>query len=334
MRLRRSNLEEPGIRRQRRGSGFRYLDPNGDLVGADTRQRISALAIPPAWTDVWIAPYANGHIQAVGTDDAGRRQYLYHEHWRLSRDREKHARVLRLARRLPAIREAVEQDLTAKGLGRERVLAAALRMLDYGVFRTGGEEYLEDYGTHGVATLHREHATVRSGDIEFEFPAKGGLDRSAVLSDETLAAAVTAMKRSKTDSDRLLVYRTTSGWCEVTADEVNARFKVLAGDDFTVKDLRTWQATVIAAIALAEADPPTSKTARKRVERQALEVVAEELGNTPAVARKSYVDPNVFEAFTRGRTIERALSRIGSNDRSDPAIRLRIERAVIRLLSE
>lgn len=332
MRLRRSHLEEPGIRRHKRGSRFSYVDPDGDTVDADTRERISALAIPPAWTEVWIAPYSNGHLQAVGTDDAGRRQYLYHEHWRLSQDREKHARVLRLAKRLPHIREAVEAALKGTGLTRDRVLAAALRMLDYGVFRTGGEQYLEDYGTHGVSTLLREHVTVRRGGVTFEFPAKGGLDRTAQLTDSTLATAVTALKRGRAESDRLLVYRIKSGHCEVTADEVNTRFKELAGDDFTVKDLRTWQATVIAAIALAEADPPKSKTGRKRAERQAMEIVAEELGNTPAVARRSYVDPRVFDAFASGRTIGRALSRIGSNDLSEPQTRVRIERSVIRLL--
>jgi DNA topoisomerase-1 len=332
VRLRRSDLQRPGLSRRRRGAGWSYLDVDGHLVDGETRQRISSLAIPPAWQDVWISPYPNGHIQAVGTDVAGRRQYLYHEQWRLTRDELKHARVLTLARRLPKVREAIGIDLVRPQLDRDRVLATALRMLDYGLFRSGNESYTEDNGSHGVATLLREHVIARRDQVAFDFPAKSGVARSLTLIDAPLAEAVRALRRARTGTDRLLVYRCEGGWGEVHADTVNQRFKELAGADFTVKDLRTWRATVVAAMEFSRLDHPTTRAARTRAERTVMEAVAQELGNTPAVARSSYVDPRVVETFGRGQTIARALSRIGTDDLTDPAVRLAVERAVIRLL--
>lgn len=333
MRLRRSKPDGPGIRRLRRGRGFSYVDASGQAVDPQTRERISSLAIPPAWQDVWISPWPHGHIQAVGTDDAGRRQYLYHEAWHESRNEAKHLRVLTLARGIHTVREAVETDLTARALGRDRVLGVALRMLDYGVFRTGGEAYVQEHGTHGVATLLREHVCLRRGEVVFEYTAKGGLQRSVSLRDDKLAAAIRALRRARCDSDRLLVYRDGREWREVHADDVNARFKELAGEDYTVKDLRTWRATVVAAVALAQAGPVGSKAARARAERAAMELVAEELGNTPAVARRSYVDPRVVEHFGAGRTIAAALQRLGGHDLMVPEVRQGVERAVVRLLA-
>ena len=332
MRLRRSDLQRPGLRRRRRGTGWSYVDADGHPMDVETRQRISALAIPPAWQDVWISPFPNGHIQAVGTDAAGRRQYLYHEQWHLTRDELKHARVLTLAGRLPAVRDAVERDLVRPTLDCDRVLATALRMLDYGLFRSGNESYAEDNGSHGVATLLRGHVVASRDRVSFDFPAKSGVARSVSLVDAPLADAVRALRRARTGTDRLLVYRGDRGWCEVHADTVNQRFKELAGDGYTVKDLRTWRATVVAAMEFARLDPPTTKAARTRAERAVMEAVAEELGNTPAVARRSYVDPRVVETFGRGQTIARAMSRIGTDDLTDPDVRLRVERAVIRLL--
>jgi DNA topoisomerase I len=332
MRLRRSDLQRPGLSRRRRGSGWSYVDADGHPVDAETRQRISSLVIPPAWQDVWISPYLNGHIQAVGTDAAGRRQYLYHEQWRLTRDELKHARVLTLARRLPKVRQAIETDLMRPGLDRDRVLATALRMLDYGLFRSGNESYAEDNGSHGVATLLREHVVARRDQVAFDFPAKSGVARSLTLVDEPLADAVRALRRARTGTDRLLVYRCERGWGEIHADTVNERFKELAGADFTVKDLRTWRATVVAAMEFSRLEHPGSKAARTRAERTVMEAVAQELGNTPAVARSSYVDPRVVETFGRGQTIAPALSRIGTDDLTDPEVRLAVERAVIRLL--
>ena len=229
MRLRRSDLQRPGLSRRRRGSGWSYVDADGHPVDAETRQRISSLVIPPAWQDVWISPYPNGHIQAVGTDAAGRRQYLYHEQWRLTRDELKHARVLTLARRLPKVRQAIETDLVRPRLDRDRVLATALRMLDYGLFRSGNESYTEDNGSHGVATLLREHVIARRDQVAFDFPAKSGVARSLTLVDAPLADAVRALRRARTGTDRLLVYRCDGGWGEIHADTVNERFKELAG---------------------------------------------------------------------------------------------------------
>jgi DNA topoisomerase IB len=326
-------VDRPGFTRRRRGTGFSYLDAEGKVIrDAEVVERIRALAIPPAWQDVWICPYPNGHIQAVGTDEAGRRQYLYHAQWRTDQDADKHERVRRLVPRLPAFRKAVDRDLCAKGLSRERVLAVALRMLDYGVFRTGNTQYADEYGSRGAATLLREDVQVRKGQLVFDFTAKGGVRRTLELEDRKLVAAVTALKRSRPKSPLLLVYRDRDGWHDVTADQINERFHELVGDDYTVKDLRTWTATVHAAVALAQADPPKTKTAKKAAVKAMLTEVSEHLGNTPAVARASYVDPRVITQYEEGRTIARAIDNAGS-DLDKHTVRMKLERSVARLLT-
>ncbi|SDH84042.1 DNA topoisomerase IB [Actinokineospora alba] len=333
MRLRRSDPDGPGARRVRHGRGFRYVDHTGaPVTDPEYLDRIRALVIPPAWREVWICPHPNGHLQAVGLDDAGRKQYLYHEQWRRDRDDEKHERVLRLAARLPRIRKQVHADLVTSGLGRDRVLAGALRILDRGVFRTGGEEYAEENDSHGVATLLREHVEVRRGEVRFCFPAKSGVERVAVIRDPDLGKLVTALRRGRADDDRLFAYRNGGERHEVRAAEVNDRFRELAGDGFTVKDMRTWTATVLAAAEFAAQDPPKSKTATKRTEAQVMRAVSEQLGNTPAVARRSYVDPRVPELFQEGRTIEATLRKLASQDLENPEVRERLEHAVLRLL--
>ncbi|NBH05264.1 DNA topoisomerase IB [Amycolatopsis sp. SID8362] len=330
-RLRRSDLRGPGIRRIRRGRGFSYVLPDGSPVtDEELLARIKDLVIPPAWRDVWICPHPNGHVQAVGTDVAGRRQYRYHDQWRRDRDEEKHDRVLAMARRLPGWRESVAADLAGRGLTRKRVLAAALRMLDRGIFRTGGEEYAEENGTHGVATLLREHASVRGDECRFRYVAKGGLEREVAIRDAALAAAVKSLLRSRSGSDRLLCYREGGTWHEVHASDVNERFKELAGEDCTAKDLRTWTATVLAAAAFAAADPPTSESARKRAEAGVMREVSRALGNTPAVCRSSYVDPRLVEAYRGERTIAAALKRAGRLEGDDA--REVLEKACARLL--
>jgi DNA topoisomerase I len=302
MRLRRSDGGGPGIRRVRRGRGFSYVDDVGKPVtDRETLERVRGLVIPPAWRDVWVCPYSNGHIQAMGSDDAGRRQYLYHEAWRAARDEEKFDRLLELAVRLPTVRASIASDLRGSGLGCARVLAGALRILDRGVFRTGGEEYAEENDSRGVATLLREHVRLRAGELRFRFPAKGGIERVAVVRDNELARLVSALRRGRDDHDRLFVYRDDSGARhEITARDVNVRFKELAGEECTVKDLRTWTATVLAATEFAGLDRPGSKTAGKRAEAVVMRAVAEQLGNTPAVARRSYVDSRVCQAFRDG----------------------------------
>jgi DNA topoisomerase I len=341
VRLRRSNLDQPGIRRVRRGSGFGYVDADGRAVDAETRERVKALVIPPAWQDVWICPYPNGHIQAVGTDDAGRRQYLYHAAWHEERAREKHDRVLVLARKLPAVRKQISADLRTNGLTRRRVTAAGLRMLDAGLFRSGGEEYEAEHGSHGVATLLRSHVSVSGEDVTFEFPAKSGVTREAVMTDQPLARIILSLKRSGYPGERLLAYRDTSGWHELRSGDLNVAFKELVGEEYTVKDLRTWAATVIAAVALAQTGPVASEHELKRAEKDAMTVVAEHLGNTPAVARRSYVDPRVLDEYSVGRTIARGLSRLTKADRArlerGELVRVRdrdtLERAVLRLVN-
>ncbi|CAM3308576.1 DNA topoisomerase IB [Kibdelosporangium persicum] len=303
MRLRRSDPNGPGLTRRRRGKGWQYIDENGAPACQEACERATGLVIPPAWRDVWICPYPNGHIQAVGIDDAGRRQYLYHEQWRRERDEEKHERVLELVERLPKFRQAIENDLTGRGLTCTRVHAGALRLLDRGVFRTGNEQYSDD--SRGVATLLRDDVTIVQGELLFCYTAKGGIERRLRMKDSLLVKLIRSLRRASADTDRLLVFRDGRRWREVHADSVNARFKELTGDEFTAKDLRTWNATVVAAVAFAEVhDPPRSRTAAKKVEAAVMDRVAEQLGNTRAVARRSYVDPRVVSAYTEGRTID------------------------------
>lgn len=291
MRLRRSDPAGPGWTRRRHGKGFRYVDASGQALTADDVSRVKALVIPPAWREVWISPHPTGHIQAVGYDDAGRRQYLYHEQWRADRDAEKFDRVLKLAPRLPKFRAQVAGDMRSRG--RRRLLAIALRMLDLGVFRVGHEQYTEDNGTHGVATLLCEHLSVRGDRVRFRFPAKHGVEVDEEIADPPLARAVRSLLRDKTPDCRVF---------DLTADDVNERFRELVGDEFSVKDLRTWHATVRAAQAFAEALAQRGKPSQRAVSA-VMKEVAEHLGNTPAVARKSYVDPRLVEAFENGEVI-------------------------------
>jgi DNA topoisomerase-1 len=343
VRLRRSDPSSPGLRRIRRGRGFSFVDAAGRSLDDETRERVLGLVIPPAWREVWICPYPNGHIQAMGTDEAGRRQYLYHPQWRVARDQDKHERVRRLAGRLPKVRKAIERDIVRTGLGRDRVLAVALRMLDAGLFRTGGEEYQAENGSHGVATLLRSHVSVKQDLMTFSFPAKAGVEREASLRDPLLARAVVCLKRSKAPGERLLQYHDLNGWHEVSSADINTAFKALAGEEFTVKDLRTWAATVTAAAALSQSEGSDAGLTggRRKSQRVALAMVAEHLGNTAAVARRSYVDPVVIDEHDLGRTIAPALKRALSSadrhrlDRGDLASirnRAQLERAVLRLL--
>jgi DNA topoisomerase-1 len=320
MRLRRSVLIKPGIARKRAGKGFAYYAPEGDrLTDADTVQRIKELVIPPAWKKVWISPHINDHIQAVGTDAAGRRQYLYHPAWHQERSEEKFDRVLEMSTQLPAWRASVARDLAGRGLTRERVLALALRMLDRGYFRAGGEAYAEEHESYGISTLLCEHVTLRRDAVAFDYPAKSGVRRTVEIEDADVVKVVRSLMRRPDRTERLLMCRNTSGWAEVHSDDLNARFKELVGTDYTVKDLRTWHGTVLAATAFADADPPVSQRVTKRVEAAVMREVAEELGNTPAVARGSYVDPRVVTGYERGLTIAAAAGRAERARRPDAA---------------
>lgn len=226
-------------------------------------ERIRGLAVPPAWVNVWICPWPNGHIQAIGTDAAGRRQYLYHDDWRLRRDRQKFDRVLAFARSLPRLRGVVARDLAAEGLGRERVLAAAVRLLDIGCFRIGGEEYAEDHETFGIATLQKKHVRLRGTSMVFDYPAKGSHRGIVEVGDDQAQAVVSALKSRRAGGQDLLAYKQDRRWVSASSEDVNAYIKARAGDDYSAKDFRTWSATVLAAATLAGADrvPPSRAAA-------------------------------------------------------------------------
>jgi DNA topoisomerase-1 len=333
MRLRRSTVGGPGLRRVHRGRGFSYVDSERNAVDdPEILARIDALVIPPAWKNVWICPYPNGHIQAVGADSAGRKQYLYHAQWQAERAEEKYDRTLSMAKRLPDWRLRVLDDLKGLGLHRERVLAVAHQLLDVGYFRAGGEEYAQENGSFGLATLQREHIRMHAGAMEFDYPAKSGVRRTVTLEDPMLVRAVRSLLRADTRSPRLLVYRNSDGWAEIRADDINSRFREVVGDEFSIKDLRTWHGTVLAAEAFSYAPEPTSKTARRRAEAAVMKAVAEELGNTPAVARGSYVDPRVVRAYEDRVTIAPALRR-AERERSAAARQQIIERAAARMIT-
>nr|WP_208405468.1 DNA topoisomerase IB [Cellulomonas uda] len=312
--MRRVRIDSPGWTRRRAGRGFVYLDHDRlRITDAEHLTRIVGLAIPPAWQDVWICPLPHGHIQAAGLDDAQRRQYLYHAQWRVRRDRLKHDHVLDVARRLPAARRHVRRDLRLEGFPRDKALALAFRLLDLAYLRVGGEGYAARHGSYGLATLRKDHVRVLPpqtdsdpGRVHLHFPAKSGQVRDTVVEDDDVAALVRTLVRRRDDSPELLAWRDEAAgvWRDVTSADVSAYVKRRLGADATPKDFRTWHATVLAARGLAAAGPaPASDRARRRVVTQVVRDVAEELGNTPAVCRASYIDPRVVDLWERGETI-------------------------------
>jgi DNA topoisomerase IB len=322
------------VRRVRRGRGFSYVGPDGAPASPEDVQRIRDLVLPPAWQDVWICPWPNGHIQAIGTDAAGRRQYRYHDQWRVQRDAAKHERVLEVARRLPAAREVVAQHLAQDGYGRERVLATAFRLLDLGFFRIGSEEYAEDNGTYGLATIRREHVSVHGDTIEFEYLAKHGKERHQSVVDAEVRTVVRGLQRRRDPSPELLAYKVGRTWRDVRSTEVNEYVREVVGGDVSAKDFRTWHATVLTAVGLAvSALAPQSPTAQKRAVTRVVKEVADYLGNTPTVARSSYIDPRVIDLFHDGTTIGPALERLGADAAfGSPATHGEVEAAVLDLL--
>lgn len=336
-RLRRADLSEAGIIRRRRGRGFSYIwaAEGRPVTEPEVLARIEALVIPPAWTDVWICPWPNGHIQAVGTDAAGRRQYRYHDAWRVQRDQMKFDRVLSIARLFPAAREKAAVALATKGLNKDRVLAAAFRLLDLGFFRVGGEEYADDNGSYGLATLRREHVSFEGRLVIFEYPAKSGKQRVQSIVDDDVRKVVRALVNRRDTSPEVLGYRTHTGWRDVTSADINSYLRELVGTDVSAKDFRTWHATVLMAVALAVSEQvPKSPSARSRAKARAYREVADYLGNTPAVARKSYVDPRVVDRYDDGETIARTLIQVAANPNgANPILHGEVEAAVLRLLS-
>jgi DNA topoisomerase-1 len=306
IRLRRSNTSGPGYTRRRSGRGFSYLDATGLVIAdAELRSRFAALAIPPAWRDVWIAPHPNGHIQATGVDAAGRRQYLYHPDWRLKQDRVKFARALELAESLPRARGYVTRCLHQPGATRTRALAAAFRILDSGALRIGSDRYAEENGSHGLTTLTRSHVSVDGDTVHFAFPAKSGQTWDSSLKDADVAAFVRDAPDDSPDAP-FLAWDDDGVPRTVSAAEVNEFIKEHTGGDFTAKDFRTLRGTIAAAISLAKSGPEATKRARARALTAAMKAAAEVLGNTPTIARTSYVDPRVVDAYTSGETIDPA----------------------------
>jgi len=331
-RLRRADCSQPGIERRRRGRGFEYLLPDGSrLDDEETFARIRELAIPPAWKDVWICLDPRGHLQATGVDAAGRKQYLYHEQWRTRRDQQKFDEMLEFAQALPRLRRVVRRDLDGSDVGRGRVLAAAVRLLDRGLFRIGSEDYAEQNQSYGLATLLKEHVSLNGTRLHFDFPAKSGQRRKQVIDDPLVLPVMRALKRRRGGSEELLAFRAGGRWVDVTSADINDYVKDVIGDGYSAKDFRTWNATVIAAAALA-GEVPATGAARKRRENEAVKLVSFFLGNTPAVCRASYIDPRVFDRFQSGWTIAIELGP-GEDPFARDRKRRRLERAVADLIS-
>jgi DNA topoisomerase IB len=320
------------------------VDASGERVKRDeVLQRIAELAIPPAWKDVWICVDPLGHLQATGVDAAGRKQYIYHERWRAHRDRQKFEDMVAFASALPGLRRDVARALSSKrdararpDLQRDRVLACAVRLLDLGFFRIGSEDYAERNGSYGLTTMHREHVTIRGHEMVFDFPAKSGRRRVQTIRDRGALTVVAALKRRRS-GEQLLAYRRARGWVDLRAADVNSYIREHTRDEFSAKDFRTWNATVLAAAALGNATRSASaQQPSKRAVRDAIRWVADMLGNTPAICRSSYIDPRVIDHYYANATIAPALERISSNgpDLARARVRASVERAVLQLLDE
>jgi DNA topoisomerase I len=334
-RLRRVDCAGPGIVRRRRGRGFEYFDEDGRKITEPTvLERIGELAVPPAWKDVWVCPYPLGHIQATGVDAAGRKQYRYHDLWRERRDREKFESMIEFARALPRLRSRVEGDLRKREITRERSLACAARLLDRGSFRIGSEDYAEENDTYGIATMQKRHVTVDGSVITFDYEAKGGQRRRQWVDDRPAARTLRVLKARRGGGEELLAYKHGRRWVDVTSVDINAYVKEATGGDFSAKDFRTWNATLVAAVGLAVAGEAAmgSKTARKRAKTRAIKEVALYLGNTPAVCRASYIDPRVFDRFDGGLTIGGVLPLLAGDGSSWPRLHGAMEEGVLALI--
>jgi DNA topoisomerase-1 len=302
--------DRPGIRRVHSGKGFRYVGPDGKTVrDRDTLARIRSLAIPPAWTDVWICPLANGHLQATGHDDQGRKQYRYHPRWRAVRDETKYDRMIAFGQALPRIRAGVEQDLAQPGLPRSKVLATVVRLLETTLIRVGNEEYARENGSFGLTTLRNCHASVEGETVRFTFRGKSGICHSIRVNDRRLARIV--RRCQDLPGQELFQYLDDDGTPrEIDSADVNAYLQEIAGEEFTAKDFRTWAGTVLAARALQEFESFDSEAQAKRNVVSAIESVSKRLGNTKAVCRKCYVHPDVINAYLDGSLLDTLRQRV------------------------
>lgn len=336
-RLRRVDCATPGITRRRRGRGFEYLQADGTRVeDLTTLQRIKDLGIPPAWADVWICSLENGHLQAVGMDAAGRKQYLYHQDWRRRRDQEKFDHMLEFARSLPKVRHLTNEHLMETGPTRDRVLACAVRLLDRGMFRIGGESYAEANETFGLATMRKDHVKLTDRTVIFEYVAKSKKERLLSLVDPDVFEVVKALKKRRSGGDELLAYKVGNRWRDVKSLEINEYLREISGGEYSAKDFRTWHGTVLTAVALAvSTEAFATKTGRKRAVARAFQEASHYLGNTPAVCRKSYVDPRVIDRYESGVTIAGVVEELGEVDAfGEPAHQGAVEEAVLDLIEE
>ena len=335
-RLRRSDCSGAGVRRVRRGKGFSYQHDGGVPVrDPDELLRLKQLAIPPAWQEVWICGDPLGHLQATGIDAAGRKQYLYHPRWRELQDRKKFDHMVDFARELPTLRRRILADLEGAELDARRVLACAVRLLDIGLFRIGSEQYADDEGGVGLATLERGNVALGDGAVIFDYLGKAGIRRVQAIQDAPAMAVVTALRRRRSGPEQLLAYKEGRRWHGVRSEQISEYLKAVIGDEHSAKDFRTWNATVLAAVSVA-ADGREARTqrARRRVIDGAVRGVAEVLGNTPAVARRSYIDPRVFDRYLSGWTIGGAVDRLGGLHGPDDRRRTQLETAVLDLLDD
>jgi DNA topoisomerase-1 len=293
----RSDPRGPGISRARQEGAYRYISPGGaDIFDAQTIARIRGLAIPPAWRNVWISPDPFGHIQATGVDSRGRTQYRYHQLWREQRDAQKFEHMLRFAAALPTLRSATLQDLGHRGLDRGRVAASAVRLIDLGLFRLGSERYAELDHHYGAATLEKRHVSVRGDGVVFDYVGKEGKRREVTVTDRAVLSTVRSLARSNNGMDTLFCWQNGETWHPLHSHDISAYIAENAGGHFTAKEFRTWNATVLMALLLANAGPTTTRRARSVIVASIREVAAW-LGDTPAVARASYIDPRLINRY-------------------------------------
>ncbi len=291
---------EPGISRVKRGQSFRYIGPDGKPVNDPaTLNRIRSLVIPPAWTDVWICRHPEGHLQAVGRDAKGRKQYRYHPQYRNQRDQTKYSRMLAFGKALPAIRARVEADLSLPGLPRDKVLAAVVKLLEGTCMRIGNDEYKEQNDSYGLTTLQDHHVEVSGSKMHFRFRGKSGQEQDIEMKDPRLAKIVKGC-RDLPGYELFQYYDDAGNVCDVTSTDVNNYIREITGDDFTAKDFRTWGGTGWAALVFEELGPATTATEAKKQVVEAIRKVSQRLGNRPATCRKYYVHPAILEAYADG----------------------------------
>lgn len=329
--LRYINDLRPGIRRERVGDGFRYIDPKGnEVTDPKTLDRIKSLGIPPAYEDVWISPIANGHMQATGRDAKGRKQYRYHPRWRQVRDETKFERMLQFGAALPLIRQQTEEHLKLPGMPRLKVLATVVRLLETTLIRVGNDEYARQNKSYGLTTMRDKHVVIEGATVTFEFKGKSGKKHHISVEDRQLAKIV--RKSRDLPGYELFQYIDEGGERrDVTSDDVNAYLREITGQEFTAKDFRTWAGTVLAALALQEFEAFDSEAQAKKNIVAAVKNVSERLGNTPSIARKSYIHPAVLDAYLEGAVIETLEQRIEQELDEPPPLQPE-ELAVIRLL--